>query len=305
MSTLSIRHAHSTDVPALSAFMESQGQDRCSAAYLEHWYFRNPSGSASVIIGEMGGRIVGVATTNDHIFEKGGKEVLVGMPQKVLTDEATRGQGVFGRLHAVAEEACLDRGVEMFLTVTNAASTPIFIERFGYRRLPVPRMALLLPSIGAVPIRSEGCGPPRERAPNQDAWRMKKDPAHFSWRYTQDPLKEYTFLQVSDDGSDGGWIVLRRIRRARLPMSLVMDMVPERGGTGTKPLKMARRLALHQRSLGLLALEESWNSSSLRRASVARRSSGLALLVKGKDGAHTQALLNNRFDLAFGDLDFF
>ncbi len=304
MSTLSIRHAHSTDVPALSAFMESQGQDRCSAAYLEHWYFRNPSGSASVIIGEMGGRIVGVATTNDHIFEKAGDEVLVGMPQKVLTDEAIRGQGVFGRLHAAAEKACLDRGVEMFLTVTNAASTPIFIERFGFRRLPVPRMALLLPSIGAVPIHSEGCGPPGERAPSQDTWRMKKDAVHFSWRYTQNPLKEYTFLQVSDD-DNGGWIVLRRIRRARLPMSLLMDMVPERGGTGTKPLKMARRLALHQRSLGLLALEESWNSSSLRRASVATRSSGLTFLVKGKDGAHTQALLDHRFDLAFGDLDFF
>ena len=304
MSTLSIRPAHSTDVSALSAFMESQGQDRCTAAYLEQWYFRNPSGSASVIIGEMGGRSVGVATTNDHIFEKGGKEVLVGMPQKVLTDEAIRGQGVFGRLHAAAEKACLDRGVEMFLTVTNAASTPIFIERFGFRRLPVPRMALLLPSIGAVPIHSEGCGPPGERAPSQDTWRMKKDAVHFSWRYTQNPLKEYTFLQVSDD-DNGGWIVLRRIRRARLPMSLLMDMVPERGGTGTKPLKMARRLALHQRSLGLLALEESWNSSSLRRASVATRSSGLTFLVKGKDGAHTQALLDHRFDLAFGDLDFF
>ena len=304
MSTLSIRAAHSTDVPALSAFMESQGQDRCSAAYLEHWYFRNPSGSASVIIGEMDGRIVGMATTNDHIFEKAGEEVLVGMPQKVLTDEAIRGQGVFGRLHAAAEKACLDRGVEMFLTVTNAASTPIFIERFGFRRLPVPRMALLLPSIGAVPIHSEGCGPPGERAPSQDTWRMKKDAVHFSWRYTQNPLKEYTFLQVSDD-DNGGWIVLRRIRRARLPMSLLMDMVPERGGTGTKPLKMARRLALHQRSLGLLALEESWNGSSLRRASVGTRSSGLTLLVKGKDGAHTQALLDHRFDLAFGDLDFF
>ena len=304
MSTLSIRAAHSTDVPALSAFMESQGQDRCSAAYLEHWYFRNPSGSASVIIGEMDGRIVGMATTNDHIFEKAGEEVLVGMPQKVLTDEAIRGQGVFGRLHAAAEKACLDRGVEMFLTVTNAASTPIFIERFGFRRLPVPRMALLLPSIGAVPIHSEGCGPPGERAPSQDTWRMKKDAVHFSWRYTQNPLKEYTFLQVSDD-DNGGWIVLRRIRRARLPMSLLMDMVPERGGTGTKPLKMARRLALHQRSLGLLALEESWNSSSLRRASVATRSSGLTFLVKGKDGAHTQVLLDHRFDLAFGDLDFF
>ena len=304
MSTLSIRPARSTDVPALSAFMESQGQDRCSAAYLEHWYFRNPSGSASVIIGEMDGRIVGMATTNDHIFEKAGEEVLVGMPQKVLTDEAIRGQGVFGRLHAAAEKACLDRGVEMFLTVTNAASTPIFIERFGFRRLPVPRMALLLPSIGAAPILSEGFGPPGERAPNQDTWRMKKDAVHFSWRYTQNPLKEYTFLQVSDD-DNGGWIVLRRIRRARLPMSLLMDMVPERGGTGTKPLKMARRLALHQRSLGLLALEESWNSSSLRRASVATRSSGLTFLVKGKDGAHTQALLDHRFDLAFGDLDFF
>ncbi len=301
MSTLSIRAAHSTDVPALSAFMESQGQDRCSAAYLEHWYFRNPSGSASVIIGEMDGRIVGMATTNDHIFEKAGEEVLVGMPQKVLTDEAIRGQGVFGRLHAAAEKACLDRGVEMFLTVTNAASTPIFIERFGYRRLPVPRMALLLPSIGAAPILSGGCGPPGERAPNQDTWRMKKDAVHFRWRYTQNPLKEYTFLKVSDDG----WIVLRRIRRARLPMSLLMDMVPERGGTGTKPLKMARRLALHQRSLGLLALEESWNSSSLKRASIATRSSGLTFLVKGKDGAHTQALLDHRFDLAFGDLDFF
>ena len=305
MSALSIRGAQSEDTAALSIFMTAQGQDRCSAAYLEHWYFRNPSNSASVIIGEMDGRIVGMATTNDHIFQKEEQEVLVGMPQKVLTDRAMRGQGVFQRLYEASEKACRDRGVEMFLTVTNAASTPIFIKRFGYRRLPVPRMALLPPSIGAAPALLGGCGIPGEQAPNRGTWHMKKDAVHFKWRYTQHPLKEYTFAQLGDDDNGGGWVVLRRTRRAGVPVSILMDMVPRGGSTETKLLKTARRLALRQRSLVLLALEESWNGPALRQARVATRSSGLTFLVKGKDPGHTETLLDHHFDLAFGDLDFF
>ncbi len=77
--------------------MAAQGQRRCSAEYLRHWYFRTPSSSASVILGEALGRLVGMATTNDHRFVTAGADGLVGMPQKVLTDSALRGQGIFGK----------------------------------------------------------------------------------------------------------------------------------------------------------------------------------------------------------------
>ncbi len=81
------------------------------------------------------------------------------MPQKVLTDANLRGQGVFGKVYSASEQACR-RGADFFLTVTNAASTPIFLGKFGYQRTAVPRMAALLPCPG-----ERGCTDVRRMRP--------------------------------------------------------------------------------------------------------------------------------------------
>ncbi|MBL7964029.1 MAG: GNAT family N-acetyltransferase [Flavobacteriales bacterium] len=301
MSELHIREARVQDVEALSAFMRAQGQARCAPAYLAHWYFGNPSGSASVIVGEQEGRIVGMATTNDHTFTRDAERALVAMPQKVLTDAAVRGQGIFGRLYRASEEAAWSRGAGFFLTVTNAASTPIFLERFGYLRLPSPRLALLPAWPGALQAGPIDAADAPARSSVPDVWCMDADAGHRRWRYAPAVADDLLCLRLPDRG----WVFVRKARKAGLPVLLVLDLVPERPAMRPQLLAALRRLAWREGTVGaLLLVQAAWKDALNPAHPRLLRSSGFNLLVKGRDAAHTHALARQRFDLAFGDLDF-
>ena len=300
-----IRAAGEKDLQPLSTFMLAQWQVRCSPEYLHHWYFRTPSGSASVIIGERAGAIAGMATTNDLYFISAAGRALVGMPQKVLTDASMRGKGIFGKLYWASEQACLSRGVDYFLTVTNEASTPIFLGKFGYHRLPAPRMAVLLPAIGKVPMLSTAVAPNDRRARPGSAWGVEKNAKHLLWRYAQHPLKEYIIGHIGTVAEELGWLFLKRIHKKGVPVMLLMDVVPAHEGAVGELLRMARRLTLKHGCAALLCLQEEWMEPALRRTRFLERSSGFNWLVKGRDDTHTQLLLSRRSDLSFGDLDFF
>ena len=62
------------------------------------------------------------------------------MPLRVATDPAYRGRGIFGELEAQNEERVRELGVRLLLTVPNAASAPVFLERLGWTALPSVRV---------------------------------------------------------------------------------------------------------------------------------------------------------------------
>jgi GNAT superfamily N-acetyltransferase len=306
MSELHIRPATEADLEALAAFMRTQGAGGADADYLRHWYFRNPSCSASVVLGELEGRIVGMATTNDHHFVRQGQRALVAMPQKVLTDANVRGRGIFGKLYRAAETAALERGVDFFLTVTNAASTPIFLERFGYRRLPSPRAALL----PAVPgrcrlVQVERITTAIDAGPAQ-AWAMERSTAHRAWRYDHVLFPEYLLRTMPMADGVQRTAVLRHVKRMGLPMLLLLDLWPMCTEHDAELLAALRRLAWAERAAGVLLLEDAHMHAALRgQWPVLRRSSGFNLLLKGQGPEQEAQLVEQGFDLAFGDLDFF
>ncbi len=307
MSELTIRQARVEDLEALAAFMREQSGGSADADYLQHWYFNNPSRSASLIMGRIHGAIVGMATTNDHFFEKQGEAPqLVAMPQKVLTDPSVRGKGVFGKLYEASERACLERGVDLFLTVTNEASTPIFLKRFGYERLGSPSLVALAARPGHVHYSEVEEALPSFRPPFGPNWRMSKAADHFRWRYAKTSVSKHRILRITSSGRLLGTAVLRPLRKGRLPFLLLMDLLPERPEFGAELLQAVRRIAWEQRAVGLLALGEDhmrpWLRQQIPRFS---RSSGFNLLVKGKSAAYTRELTSHTFEIAFGDLDFF
>lgn len=307
MSELTIRQARVEDLEVLAAFMREHGGSNTDAHYLRHWYFDNPSRSASLIAGWINGAIVGMATTNDHYFEKQGEEPrLVAMPQKVLTDPSVRGKGVFGKLYEASEAACLERGVDLFLTVTNAASTPIFLKRFGYQRLTSPTLIAMAARPGRVEYREVTDALPAFIPSSGSKWRMRKDEEHFRWRYASTSASKHRILHISSSGRSLGTAVLRPLRKGGLPFILLMDLIPERSELGAELLNAVRRIAWHQQAVGILALGEDqlrpWVRQQFPRLA---RSSGFNLLVKGKNEAHTHELTSQSFELAFGDLDFF
>jgi len=306
MIDLSVRAAHEEDMEAVAVFMRSQGSQHTTAERLRHWYFANPSGSASVIIGDRGGRVVGMATANGHRFHRSGESALVAMPQKVLTDASMRGKGVFGRLYRACEEACFAKGSDFLLTATNAASTPIFLGRFGYARMPSPRVTVLAPLPGRLRTWTGTVGEGNGVTGAREAWSMRKDAAHRRWRYAEDIGLDYLVLSAGTAERPVGRIWARRVRRMGVPLLLVLDLAPGDAGTIPELLRQARRLAWRERAAAALVLREGHLAEHLDASWPAtERSSGLNLLVKGKDEAHTRALADQGFELAFGDLDFF
>ncbi len=305
---LVIREAREADGPALAAFMQAQGQQRSTREYLEHWYFDNPTQGGSVTLGERDGAVVGMATMNAHRFRRSIQTALVAMPQKVLTHASLRGQGIFGKLYRASERACLERGADFFLTVTNSESTDIFLNKFGYLRLPSPGMTILLPLPGNVEFGSTDEWEPLASfgTENGEAWRMAKDRVHYRWRFVDHPLREYLFGRCSANGADLGCVFLKRVRKRAVPVMLLLDMVPAGSAASGDLLRAARKLTWKHGGLALLCLQEERFASAIAANSpVLRRSSGFNFLVKGRDQQHTHALAKQSFEISLGDLDFF
>ena len=230
------------------------------------------------------------------------------MPQKVLTDASLRGQGIFGKLYRASERACLERGADFFLTVTNSESTDIFLNKFGYVRLPSPGMALLLPLPGKVELSSADKWEflASFETENGDAWRMAKDRVHYRWRFIDHPLREYVIGCCSANGADLGCVFLKRTRKRAVPVMLLLDMVPAVPAASGDLLRAARKLTWKHGALALLCHQEERVAAAFTENSpIIRRSSGFNLLVKGRDQQHTHALANQSFEISLGDLDFF
>ena len=295
-------------MPALARFMHAQGQPRSSEEYLRHWYFGDPQAASTVMIGSKNGEVVCMATMKHHHFTGEGGVKLVAMPQKVLTDASLRGKGIFQKLYWASEADARSKGAGFFLTVTNAASTPIFLGRFGYHRLPAPGMRVLSPRPGAIGDRPIGAVPSMrsDPGPNDATWRMMKPQAHLQWRYTDHPLKEYAVHAIGEERSGQGMIFTKRIRKKGLPVLLLMDAVADDPSLFNGVLQLGRRLAWSERCVAMLALRNEVHEAAMRDSGFSWAvSSGFNLLVKGLDAAHSEVLLGHRFDLTFGDLDFF
>jgi len=292
------------DLEPLALFMRERNKADVDPGALRHWYLDNPAGSSTVMIGRIEDRIVGMSTTNDHRFQGPDDEVLVAMPQKVLTDPELRGKGIFQRLYQATEEAGWNKGVGFFLTVTNAASTPIFLTRFGYSRLPAPRMMMFPVALGR-PVGQVADGEGDQVAWTEvpsEAWHMVKDGAHLRWRYARPgpDHRQYTF----DHGTGQGRVVLKRMVRKGVPVMLVLELLGTDAEARRRTLLNARRLAFRGGCPVLLALRTAAVVEAARGMWHLPVSSGFNLLVKGRDAAHTQRLVAQRFELAFGDLDF-
>jgi GNAT superfamily N-acetyltransferase len=107
---------------------------------LAWFYEENPVRPASVLLAEEGGKTIATAAISFVRMTIGSEELEVGMPLRVATDPDYRGRGVFGKLQAENEERVAALGVQLLLTVPNAASAPVFLSRLGWARLPSVRV---------------------------------------------------------------------------------------------------------------------------------------------------------------------
>jgi hypothetical protein len=124
-----------------------------------------------------------------------GEAVEVGMPLRVATDPAYRGQGIFGRMQAENEERVRSLGIPLLLTVPNAASAPVFLDRLGWRRLPSlrvwARLRLRRPRLRHARVVERFGDAPGVSGGGD---RVLRDAAWLNWRVADSP-RRYTLLE--------------------------------------------------------------------------------------------------------------
>lgn len=311
-----LRNATSADIPSLSALINVENDGKTTSDYIEHWYWKNPFGSHSIIVCEDHGTIKGLASTNNFRWVLHGDLKRVGFPQKVLTSEEIRGQGYFGQLYLQNEkDNFLSQEVDFFLTFTNAASTPIFLKKLGYAKGMSPAVALLpsWPSVGKVQ------GKVRHVTHFDDhfltRWKpwvvanaLDKTSTYIQWRYDRAASPDgepYELLEFSDETAIKGYAVLKRTVKAGLRMFYLADVITDRSAYVSELITASRRFARKHGAFGLFLLENDqtrpYLSSSVIKWVMKDK---LNFLVKGQTEEQTNALSITPFHFWFGDLDF-
>jgi GNAT superfamily N-acetyltransferase len=212
---------------------------------LEWFYERNPVRPASVLLGEEDGRVIATVAISFQQMAIDGEEVEVGMPLRVATDPSFRGRGIFATLQAANEERVRELGVRLLLTVPNAASTPVFLEKLGWTPLPPVRVwarLRLLPSrLRARGVTSIDQVTLRRKA-GED--RVLRDAAWLDWRFANAP-KPYTLLERD------GYAVVGRHRRLAVAAAVEGDLLGDVAAAARGPALIAAPPPWQQRRYGL------------------------------------------------------
>lgn len=304
-NNLTFRPAQLEDAPALYSLARAEGgNERLTPEFIRHWYFHNPSGSFSIETAWLNGQPAGMATSNNFRFRINGEERIVAMPQNVLTSGAVRGKGVFGKLYFRTEEANRASGADTFLTFTNELSTPIFLQKFGYRRGRCPDVLLYPFRPGALfstyrfrQLEMDSLSLETLYGPENA---LQKDAEWFQWRYQRYPPGIIRFIEVSKDGEVSGVLVFKKEKKKGLPFLLLMDVLAGDEKSFGATLKAAPVAASRCGALFLLAFE---NPLAPPRGLHKRILNRFNFLVKGRNEADTQRLATTDYTLFFGDMD--
>jgi GNAT superfamily N-acetyltransferase len=160
------------------------------------WFYEdNPVRPAQVLLAEEDGRTVATAAISFVRMSIGGESLVVGMPLRVATDPGYRGRGIFGELEAENERRAGELGVRLLLTVPNAASAPVFLERLGWRPLPPLRVWARV-QLGLRRTRAAVVGRfgPGRLDPPGGGDRVLRDAVWLNWRFAEAP-SGYTLLE--------------------------------------------------------------------------------------------------------------
>ncbi|MEO8763518.1 MAG: hypothetical protein ABI416_04485 [Ginsengibacter sp.] len=289
---------------------ESDGNKKFNAAFIQHWYFDNPSHSYSLWKVVVNDKIEGYATTNNFKYKVNGIQIMVAMPQNVLTSERIRGKGLFGRLYFKTEVHNLtDNNVAAFLTFTNSLSTQIFLNKFGYMKGKCPVVIFDLFSISHLfkkknyeelkSIDEIGSSYFENRYCFDNA--MQKDGQYYKWRYSQYG-KNLHIIKVFDKENIIGYAFLKEEKKRGIKFLIIMDIIALAINYVSKIVNTCFTYSSVKFYSGTLAfdLTSVKPGKRLLRLKIKDR---FNFLVKGRDIDESKMLSGIDFNMFFSDLD--
>lgn len=199
------------------------------------WFYeQNPVRPASVLIAEEDGKTVATAAISYLRMEIGGEAIEVGMPLRVATDPDFRGRGIFAELEARNEERARALGIRLLLTVPNAASAPVFLNKLGWASL-VPLRVWARAKLGHGRVgsgRVERFGSELRQGRGHGD-RVLRDAAWLNWRFADAP-SAYTLI-----AGNGYAVAGRRGRRLGVVAAVEGRMLRAAGAAAGGPVAVA------------------------------------------------------------------
>jgi hypothetical protein len=297
-----IELAEISDADRLTEFInrENSAAKPLSESYLKWWFFNTTYGDSTISFSTEQQVISGMACTRNFLLNYGDHIVQMAMPQKVLTAKNLRKKGLFSRLYFATEYANAEKQTVIQLTITNAASTPIFLNKFGYQRgispdiMVIPTPLFLLQASGYTEKQPAEVVLPVNLPAYKNA--ILKDANYFKWRYLEydDPA-----TIIWQDKSGDNFVFLKIKSFKKIPAAFLLDSTFELNATELKAIcgKLARMgVAL----LVLLNPHAGKNKLPIHF----RIRNRFNFLVKGQNESATSALAGTKFRLSFGELDF-
>jgi hypothetical protein len=289
--------------------LNNDGNKDLTESIIEHWYFKNPSGSNSLWKVILDEKIEGYATTNNFRYNINEKDCWVALPQNVLTSTKIRGKGAFGKLYFKTEiENIEENKVDYFLTMTGAMSTPIFLNKFGYLRGRSP--SLLMKFFTPTLLFSK-----KKYKKTEDLNSIiyttnfsfnnsrQKSFEYFMWRYGNCTKKNLKLISIFEKEELIGYAFLIVKKKFGIKFLILADIICEK--KENVPLVID---ACH-----VYATKSFFPFMTMFEISCNCKKSGINLvlknrfnfLVKGKTKEDTEMLSSLNFNFFLGDLDYF
>jgi hypothetical protein len=191
-----------------------------------------------VLLGEEDGKTVATVAISFVAMSIGGERLEVGMPLRVATDPAYQGRGIFATLQAANEERVRGLGVRLLLTVPNAASTPVFVNKLDWKPLPPLRVWLR----GRLGLRSpksdlvERFGLELTAKPGGPD-RVLRDTAWLNWRFADSPTP-YVLLEGTGSNASCYGVAGRR-GRVGVVAAVTGELLADTGAAAGGPAVIA------------------------------------------------------------------
>jgi hypothetical protein len=307
--TIIIEPIEKKDLTELKELAHANGGSRqFTESYIEHLYYKNPFHSFSFWKATTDGKIEGYATTNNFQFNSDGKLSWVAMPQNVLTSQKLRGKGVFQLLYQKTETDNLEnKNADYFLTFTNALSTPIFLNKFGYLRGKCPNLlvfiwnpAHLLSGIQYKRVDSLEALQPEDICCLNNA--LLKSKAYYLWRYEKYQSESLHLLNVKKNNLVIGHAVLVANKKKGVKFLMLTDVICKNSDDVKYIVDACKKYAARQFYPFMIMFDiEGLLQQSLTQITIKNR---FNFLVKGKTPEETMMLSKKSFQLFLGDTDF-
>lgn len=283
------------------------GNKNLTSEYIDHWYYKNPSGYCSLWKAFAKGKIEGFATTNNFEFVINGKICRVAMPQNVLTSVNVRGKGVFNKLYFKTEADNIENNkTDYFLTFTNKLSTPIFLNKFGYANGKCPPIIITFFNlVNALKNKSykrvtdlDSINIPKPYSFNNA---LNKTTEHIKWRYSRYSSQEMHIIEINKTEKILGYAFLKAEKKKGIPFLILMDIFCENEESVGAVIAACRTYTAKNFFLFMIMFELIDPYVKKRRSfSIKDR---FNFLVKGKTADETKMLSWVNFNFFFGDLD--